>query len=545
MILQRLAEYYDRLALDVADPMTPFGFSREKISFELLIDLDGTNAELADIRVQEGRNSFPRVMTVPDRGGRSGSSLKPNFLWDNTGYVFGRDGKGKVARSTQTFEAFRDFHVRMAEVIDDEGIVAVSRFLQAWSPDRAEQFALWPEAIDKNVVFRLRGRPQFVHQSPHVIKHWQAPVAKDEQTREGQSLISGDIGPIARLHPMISGVAKAQTMGAAIASFNDSAYESYGLDQTYNAPVTVADAFKYTTALNRLLENRTRRMMLGDATVVFWTERPLPIEGFVSDLYGDAPPPKADAPAEDKRRADEVRRFLTEVREGYAHGEILRDADDATRFYFLGLSPNASRLSVRFWSDSSVGEMKHRLAAHLADIELIGARDDDLPPMIRRIVQCTGRADFKNGTFKGYDADSISPLLAGAVTRAVLTGGPYPQTLLGALLNRLRADGYMAHVRFAAIKACLNRNSRQARFPLEVPVALDQNRIDTAYVTGRLFAVLENIQLDSVESDLNTTIKDRYFSSASATPGFVFPRLIRLSQHHMAKLPTTLEEAKR
>jgi CRISPR-associated protein Csd1 len=162
-----------------------------------------------------------------------------------------------------------------------------------------------------------------------------------------------------------------------------------------------------------------------------------------------------------------------------------------------------------------------------------------MPLMIRRIVLATGRAETDpKGRLKNYDADSVPPLLAGAVARAVLHGGPYPQMLLAAMINRLRADGIISHPRIATIKACIVRKSRLQGKRKEVPVALDVNRPDPPYVTGRLFALLEKIQSDSAGGALNTTIKDRYFSAASATPGTVFPRLIRLSQHHMAKMET-------
>jgi CRISPR-associated protein Csd1 len=535
VILQRLVDYYDRLAADPNDPMTPSGFSREKISFELLIEPDGSSALLHDVRDQQGKKYFPRIMVVPDRGGRSGTALKPNFLWDNSGYVLGRDSKGKADRSRQVFESFRDFHLKIAQAIDDPELTAVANFLAGWSPDRAETFPLFNEALDKNIVFRIRGQSRFVHQSPAIISQWKAPVADDEIIVNGQSLISGDVGPIARLHPLISGVKDAQTMGAAIASFNLDAFTSYGLEQTYNAPVSVSDAFKYTTALNRLLENRHRRMQLGDATVVFWAERPTMLEDAAEIIFGDTPAPKPDAPVEDIARAQQVKVLLSQLRDGHANTEAIL-ADTNIGFYVLGLSPNASRISIRFWVQTTIGEMQKRLAQHLQDTNLAGARPDDPPLVIRRIVQAAGRAEFTGGSFKGYDADAVPPLLSGALARAVFQGTLYPPMLLGQLLNRIRADGHVSHVRVATIKACINRNARLNKEIKEVPVALDTNRTDPAYVTGRLFALLEKIQSDSLGGELNSTIKDRYFSAASATPGFVFPRLIRLSQHHLAKL---------
>lgn len=220
MILQKLGDYYDRLAADPNDPMTPPGFSREKISYVLVLAPDGSSADLLDVRIQQGNKFFPQIMPVPDRGGRSGSGFKPFFLWDNTGYVLGRDSKGKPERTRQAFESFRDFHQQMAQHIDDPELHAVAKFLAGWSPDRAEMFPLFAEAIDKNIVFRIRGNTHFVHQSPAIVREWKAPIPEGETVVVGQSLVNGSTGPIARLHPLISGVTGAQTMGAAIASFN-------------------------------------------------------------------------------------------------------------------------------------------------------------------------------------------------------------------------------------------------------------------------------------------------------------------------------------
>ena len=186
----------------------------------------------------------------------------------------------------------------------------------------------------------------------------------------------------------------------------------------------------------------------------------------------ESPPPKPDAPPEDQQRAEQVRLFLSQLRAGHATGEAI-DAEDSVGFYVLGLSPNASRVSVRFWEQSTVGVMKDRLARHLKATELVGSRPDDPPLSIRHIVQATGRAEFIAGRFKGYDTDAVPPLLAGAVARAVLTGGPYPAMLLGAMLNRLRSDGYVSHARVATIKACLIRNGRLQNNPKEVSAALD------------------------------------------------------------------------
>jgi CRISPR-associated protein Csd1 len=338
--------------------------------------------------------------------------------------------------------------------------------------------------------------------------------------------------------PKIKGVNGSQGAGALLVSFNASAYESYDKNQSYNAPVSSDAAFKYTNALNYLLRQNERRILLGDATIVFWAEQPTELEKFISDLFGNTPrESEKQSAVEDRERVRQARQFLTQLRDGTETTEAIAK-DNKTSFFILGLSPNNARLSVRLWVDTNVGELKQRLGQHLRDLALEDGREGTLPPSLRQIVAATGRAELQQGRFKGFDTKHVSPLLAASLARAVLTGGAYPQSLLTSLIRRIHADGVINTHRCAAIKACLVRGWRLQGFQKEVGVALDRNLADPAYNVGRLFALLEKIQTDSVDGELNATIKDRYFSSASSTPAVVFPRLLRLNQHHLAKLAT-------
>lgn len=541
MILQRLVEYYDRIASDPvsAANLPKPGYSLQKVSFCTVLEPDGRLQQFQSLLDAGVKRAVPRQLLVPGQTKPAGSGINPGFLWDNAAYMLGfKPDDLKPERTRQSFEAFREKHLAIEKEINCAALGAVCSFLREWSPERSAEHADVLRGITGSFgVFRIAGHQRFVHDESAVVNWWLSQNAPDDQESvTGLCLVTGKEERIARLHePKIKGVRDAQSAGALLVSFNDQAYESFGKTQSYNAPVGATAAFKYTNALNHLLARQERRVLLGDATVVFWAERPTPLEDFISDLFSDSSPLAADEPAEDKRRAEQVRLFLSQLRQGYAAGSPTA-SDGNTRFYVLGLSPNASRISVRFWADTSVAEMEAKLRQHLEDVELVGAREDDKPLTISALVRATGRAKTDPKGWLKYDAKSVSPLLAGAVARAVLTGGPYPQPLLTAMIRRVRSDGVIGHPRIAAIKACLVRNSRLKGNPKEVTVALDIGRTETAYVTGRLFALLEKIQEDSVEGNLNATIKDRYFSSASATPGVVFPRLIRLSQHHLAKL---------
>ncbi len=278
-------------------------------------------------------------------------------------------------------------------------------------------------------------------------------------------------------------------------------------------------------ALNRLLADRARRVSIGDATVVFWSDRPEAkvMEDIWGQMIAESAPKDTHAPSEDGKTISRLWEFLKAARQGRLEDHI---ADPEAPFYVLGLSPNASRLSVRYWLTGTVRQFAERLARHVADLEMTGERPNDPPLVIRGIVAEIAPRKMTSDSQKKYAAQ-----LAGEIARAVLGGHRYPQALLAGVIRRIRSDTTVDHRRAAVIKACLTRN-----YEKEVPVALEKDHPDEAYHLGRLFAALEKTQEDATDGKLNSTIKDRYFGAASATPASVFPRLLRLHQHHMNKL---------
>ncbi|MCA9312389.1 MAG: type I-C CRISPR-associated protein Cas8c/Csd1, partial [Phycisphaerales bacterium] len=298
--------------------------------------------------------------------------------------------------------------------------------------------------------------------------------------------------------------------------------------------VGVEDAFKYCTALNRLTSDPERRVRVGDLTLIFWADAPTPFESDFLGIVSDQP--------EDDEAVTHARATLKALRKGQAISNI----NPQTTFHILGISPNAARLSIRLWISDSIGVLSARLAQHLDDLHL-----EDSPEgcslSIRRLVLET--APPKSGW---ADEERISPVLAGEVLRAILTGRPYPRALLSAVISRCRVEGlaisddgasrhrkdwrHAQHRRCAIIKACLTREARATGRKLEIPVSLNESHANQAYQLGRLFAAIERAQESALGHDLNSTVKDRYFGAACATPASVFPRLIRMHQHHAAKL---------
>jgi len=520
MIIQALNEYYERLKRNPNSNIPLLGFSREKIYFALVLDSPGKLVDVNDLREKQDKKNIPKELVVP-AGSKKASGIDSNFMWGNTGYILGVDKKEHKDkdRPKKMFKAFKEFQHSLGDVIDDVGMDAVLKFLDSWSPEKAVKLKYWEEMAGMNVVFQLDGERKYLHEHPPIQKRWMQYCEENQSKYKAFCLVSGQKAPIARLHKSIKGVKNAQSSGASIVSFNQDSFRSYNKKQSFNAPVSEDISFNYTTALNHLLRFESRqKVQIGDATTIFWAEGETPVEGFLKDILD---------PHDNHVDLGDLRRFLEAVREGKKPKDI-KDTENM-KFYILGLSPNAARLSVRFWHISTVEEISRKIGRHFKDLKIIRSyeTDPEYPGMWHLLHETAVQGKTKN----------ISPLLAGALMRSMITGAGYPAELLTAVLNRIRADQKINYLRAALIKAYLVRNwGFQKRKKKEVAMSLNKDEKDIGYLLGRLFAVCEKVQQDALGRDINTTIKDKFYSSASATPGAVYPRLFRLAQYHLRSI---------
>jgi len=529
-LLGALAAYYDRLP-DIAEE----GWAPVKFGWCIVLNSEGTVADIEDCRDLSGKKPKLREYLVPfsDKVASRTSGIEPNFFTDKSAYVLGRTaGEGK--RTAKEHAAFRDMHLERLAGQNDEGLVALARFLDAWRPEMLEGLPHYsPDILDSNIMFRLEGLSQpFLHKRPaatELVRKYQSGGGDDEH--EGFCLVSGQFGQIARLHRAIKGVENAQSSGAPLVSCNSTespAFSSYGKGQGLLAPTSKSAAFRYTTALNLMLTrdgpNRVKRP-IGDATVVFWADASNAEAAEAAEgLFGETLDPPEDA--------DEARKIgqdLEAIAKGRAVSELRPAITPGTKFHVLGLSPNAARLSVRFWLTDDFEAFAKNLADHFDDmhIEPRPLGWSGAPSVNRLLAQTTAlQGKFEN----------IPALLAGEVMRSVLTGARYPQSWLAAAVIRLRAgDDPLSGWHVAAIRAVLCRDHRLNPKQEDVPVSLAPDEPNKAYQLGRLFAVLEAAQRMAL-GKINATIRDRYFGAASATPASVFPLLLRGVQNHLGRL---------
>jgi CRISPR-associated protein Csd1 len=542
MILQSLNHLYGRLASDARYGVPTPGYSVQRVTFCMVLDTGGALHDIEDVRqtITENTRSgkirttqLARQMLVPGEGKSPGSGFNPCTLWDNAAYLLGYAKEAdKQPRAAQCFHSSRQHHLALKPLIGDASFSVVCRFFESWTPERVSdwQTKLADFATTGFGVFRLLDERQFVHEALAFRDWWlsQQQHASNGDDIVAPCLVTGEASPIARLaEPAIKGVNGAAPGGAKLASFNLDAFESYGKAQTYNAPVSKAATFQYCNALNALLsgpQSHRHRIQIGDATTVFWTERETVTESLFAEFLGGniEVEEKAAATEEDQVSHQRLDTFLRILRHGGGAQVSDLGDDPKTRFYILGLSGNVTRLSVRFWHVGSIAQMVDRLKAHYEALRIVRSRqtDPEFPP-IWMLLRQTAR-----------ESKDVPPLLSGVLMQSILSGTRYPQVFYNAVLNRIRADHTVNYVRAAIIKAVL---TRQPNSNYQIPMSLDSNRTDEGYLLGRLFAALEKTQEDALPG-INATIRERFYSSASATPGAVFPRILRTYQHHLAKL---------
>ena len=520
MILQALADYYERKRTVDPDATPEWGFEYREIPFVIVLSEEGEFLNIEDTR-DAGAGKKGRTFLVPKAAKRAGRAIRAYLLWDKPDYALGFVARGKKAERVR--KQHRAFLERIEDVFgldpEDAGLRAMLAFLRAGGPDTVWTHSTWPDVESTTgayVGFRLSGDTRLICERPEVLKDIRRAVASREAAL-AQCLVTGEEGPIATLHPAIKGVRGAQSSGANIVSFNLSAFQTHGREQGANAPVSAAAAFAYTTALNLLLRRDTASSAhVSDTSVVFWAEK----ENEIGNLAGALIRDDQEVLDDPDRGVDRLKAVYAAPKQGAPPG------GGGDRFYVLGLAPNAARVAIRFWRPTTVERFAAVVLRHFQDVEVVRPPWAARYPSVAALLRATA--------VLGKDGN-IPPNLAGAVVDAVLTGHPYPRHLLIAAIQRARAKQDVSPDRAAAIKGCLIRAARHSAKEPEVSVALDEGNYNVGYRLGRLFATLENVQYRA-NPKVKSGIRERYYGAASTTPTAVFPTLMKLKNHHLAKI---------
>ncbi|HHU83521.1 MAG TPA: type I-C CRISPR-associated protein Cas8c/Csd1 [Firmicutes bacterium] len=529
MILQALKEYYDRKAADPDSDIAPEGFEKKELHFLIVIDEMGEFINIEDTRERIGKRLIAKSFLLPRSKGRSGvRSYETTFLlWDHIGYLLGLPiDDEKSSKQHQTW--LKSIQELPQELREDIGVNAIVQFYKNNGVSKAIASPQIQECLKVsqcNMSFRIvtdmspvpcRKKVQEYITNNLVLKSEKDTERIEQNRKIGTCLVTGEKGVIVRTHNKTYINKDANCL---VGFQRKKGYDSYGKEQGYNAPIIKSTEFAYVTALNTLLKSHSQRLLIGDATTVFWSQKR---SSFESDFAFFFKEPGKDDP---NAGTEKVKALFDSVKTG----AYLEDKGDIP-FYVLGLAPNAARIAVRFWQIGTIFEFAKRIKEYFEDFTIIKPPNEPEYYSIWRILVNIATQD---------KSENIPPNLAGDFMRSILNGTPYPATLLQAVIRRIRSDTEyrVKPVRAALIKAYLNRYNRfyPNKKEKEVSMKLDPLQPSTGYQLGRLFAVLEKIQ-EEANPGINATIRERFYGAACATPVTVFTNLLRLKNHHLAKL---------
>lgn len=521
MILPSLVSYYE--ALEAKGELKRPGWSVVRVSYAVLLRPDGSIKTIVSLKKDEVRGkktvSVPQSLFVPAPVVRT-AGIRANFLCDTAAYLLGASLTD--AKAQQKFEAARELHLSILKNAGSSAAETLRRFFEDHQPSDLSSLGV-PEGIaaelDKGAVVTFADEDgRYMMDDPEIAAAWDAAYnSGDDDAVTGRCLVTGREDTIAILHDSIKSVEGAQPSGAKLICFNKGnyAFESYGkVDaQGLNAPVGRYAMYAYTSALNYLISGR-HRARLGDATVVWWT---LDADDACEDFFGDF---LCGGNDDDETLNTAMKRIL--------RGEPL-DFSAATLekpFCILGISPNSSRLSVRFFYRDTFGRFIDNIAAHYKRLEIEKSDKQRKYLTPYWLLLETVSPNVQNR------AKAVSPLLGGSLLSAILNDWRYPEALYESVLIRIRAEHEISSGKAAIIKAYLLKNKNCGSYKEVLSMALNEESTNRAYVLGRLFAALENAQYRANNS---SNIKERYMTSAAATPALVFPSMLQTANHHLAK----------
>lgn len=514
MILRALYDYYNRCG-----DLPAYGMEMKEIGFLIVINKEGRFLRFEDRRIDK---KTAQQFLVKKSVGRSSAPV-PNYLYDNSQYVFGYSDKGDMLQMRKYFAVFKA-KVEEIYAVDTSNVdlCALHAFYQQEPTiivEKMKEDPLW-EDIAKNLnkkystfTFLLEGDTIVMASKKYLV----GLLDKERESGDSLCLVTGGYGNNVETTTatMISG---SQATAKLVAFQVKSGYDSYGKEKGHNAPISQEAEFAYTTALNHLLRSDSHnKFMVGSRTYLFWassdSEAAKASEDSLFAFFGKS---DDDDP---NRRVELVRQTFMSI----YNGSIAVHADD--KFYILGLAPNAARIAVVYWAELALKDFAGLIYRHFCDMEIEDTRKEK--------KTYVGLHSILGAVTLGGKSSDATPNLPDSVVKSIFQGVPYPASLFQSCIRRIRAEQSLNITRTAIIKAYLNRLNDNNNKKLDI--MLDKENHNQGYLCGRLFAVLDKIQEDA--NNIHS-IRERYMNSASATPATVFATILNLSVHHLEKLNT-------
>lgn len=535
MFLKELVEYYEIIADDEKYNLPKLGFGKEPVAYIIDIDENGTILDIIPNMDTSGKKAVAKSIMLPIQSGRSGKIPKSYFLCDYATYVLGIDkpdvdkktGVVKHKFSKEKFEYFKDYNISILEKADCDEARAIIKFLENLDVEKDIEnekiLAIETDLSTSRVVFSVKGK--LTTTIKEINDAWVSEYSNSEKLEIGKCSITGKEDKIARLHPSFKNIS--MDSSAMIVSFNQVAFESYGKEQGNNAPIGRYSIFAYGTALKMLLADRKNYVRIGDICIVFWAKtKEKKISDEMAELFS-----LEDINSDDEKIvADEyteksIKKYFENVAIGKPMG--IPDFEKNVEVCIMGISASKARASVRFFYKNTFGRFAENMFKFYNELRLVRSSEKELKPIpLFRIMAET--------IPKKSDKQLPNKALTMAMLNSIIKGIRYPELIYSKILYRVKKDKAVNYYRTAMIKAFLLRNINN-NIKEVLTVSINNETSNKAYLLGNLFAVLEKLQKNSASSELNTTIKVKYFSTACERPGSIFPKLLIMSNYYIKR----------
>lgn len=531
MLVQALAEYADK---NLSELLNDAAWEQKPVPWMLEISTQGAflSAYPRMTMVTRGKKQVqvPQEMRVPRSPVNRNSGEHPLLGTDDIAYVIGAgpwtpDKPEDREKAERHHEAFVVLMNQAASKTGDPALAACAKFYAAPEEVEKARHAL-REAKPGALVALSVGGALAENEAVQSFwrQHYDAEFAERMGGNEGECIISGTFGPIAPTHEKIKGAVSlgGQASGVSLMSFDKESFRSYGWERNQNSPVSPGRAMAYVLALNDLLkpdgsESKSavgKRRDIAGIGFLYWLKNPADLDAL--DAMERADP----------KQVTELLNFKPDA------------SPDANRFYMTGVSGNGGRLRVRYWADLALSDVKRNLQDWFRQLKVEFPWGDSPPPQRWQLCYAIDREGAPP------ERDVL------ALLRRGIEGQPLGYSMLAAALTRLRHPGgndknakdksdpmspQRLRVPMGLIRMCLN-DLRRKEGENEMSEGLDPTCAIPAYVCGRLMAEYENLQRASSESEVNSSVLDRYFSLASTYPAIAFPKIEVLGQKHLKKL---------
>lgn len=547
MLINALCEYADLKA----DFSKKEGWEEIGVHYNIILSAEGEITDIVDIRIEQTKTDKkgnektelkPRKVLIPKRTQKPG--IDSNYIEHRPLYIFGLNydkdsGKltpeDKTDKAKKSHAAFVKHEFEFMDGLDSEICKAYRRFAEKWQPENETEnkhlIKLGKDYQNSYFTFSLGIGREYLGEDKQLSDKYDSIISSRSAESDVETAVCGILGkklPIARLHDKIK-FPGGQASGCQLVCMNGDAFESYGKSQSYNSNVSEEAMKKYTSVFNYLLSDEKHHIKLGDMTVVFFAMKEndnAECDWFFQGIEETQRDNDVDSATEAK-----IQTILEHAEKGKKNDEnALSEVDENCTFFIAGFTPNASRISQKFMYRNKYGEIIRNLQKHQNDL---------------RIREESTRSVYFYGIEKELvspkaSSDKVPPPLMTNIFLAAINNTPYPNELLSTVVRRVKTDSdeeknhfiKLNDTRAGIIKACLNRKHKKE----EITMAWNDENKNPAYLCGGLFAVFEKLQQESSGGNLNSTIKDSYFSSACSKPASVFPKLTKLANNHLRKL---------